>query len=228
MPELEHAGETVGSPPRARRRSPEINEFIQGRRGGRRYGAAMQMRCIALIAALAACATPSSTTPVTRSPTMTTETTTHMIRRLYEDCINPGRLELLDELVSADYVGPRGERGAAGFATTISGLRAAFPDIHFTLDDLFASDASADRVTVRWRWQATHAGTFQSPAGSFPATGKRLTNTGIAIYQLAGGKIVRAWLESDRLGALQQLGALPAAFGAAAAPSAPAAGTARP
>jgi predicted ester cyclase len=171
----------------------------------------MQTLSLSMIAAVAACTTTSTATP--RNPAMHADTNKQVIHRLYEDCINPGRLELLAELVSDAYVGPRGERGAAGFATTITGLRAGFPDIHFTIDDLVAE---ADRVTVRWTWHATHAGTFVSPAGRFAATGKPIANTAIAIYQLADHKIVHAWLESDRLGVLQQIGALPAGFGAPA------------
>lgn len=171
----------------------------------------MQTLSLSLIAAVAAC----TTTPTPRNPTMQADTNKQVIRRLYEDCINPGRLDVLAELVSDDYVGPRGERGAAGFATTVAGLRAGFPDIHFTLDDLVAD---ADRVTVRWTWHATHTGTFVSPAGRFAATGKSISNTAIAIYQLTDHKIVHAWLESDRLGVLQQIGALPASFSAAGAP----------
>lgn len=146
------------------------------------------------VVALAACAT----TP--RSPTMSNQ---QIVRSLYEDVINPGRLERMPELVADDYVGANGERGPAGFTSTVAGLRAAFPDIHFTVEDLVGD---GDRVAVRWVWHATHAGPFRGIA----ATGKPVTNTAIAIYQLAGGKIVRAWLESDRLGALQQIGAVPA------------------
>lgn len=133
------------------------------------------------------------------------ESNKDVVRSIYEKYINLQRADLLPQLVSEDYVGPRGERGTAGFAATIQGLRTGFPDIQFTLQDVVAE---ADRVAVRWSWRATHAGAFTSPFGSFPATGKPVTNTGTAIYQLADHKIVRAWLESDRLGALQQIGAV--------------------
>jgi len=33
-------------------------------------------------------------------------------------------------------------------------------------------------------------------------------NTGIAIYEVRDGRVTRAWLETDRLGALQQIGAI--------------------
>jgi len=122
------------------------------------------------------------------------------VRRLYDEVINAGRLELAAELVAPDYVGPTGDGGVEGFTATLRDLRRGFPDITFTLEDLVAE---TDRVAVRWRWEATHAGQFRT----FAATGARVTNTGIAIYQLTEGRISRAWVETDRLGALQQIGA---------------------
>lgn len=129
-----------------------------------------------------------------------------IVRSIYEDCINPGRLELLNQLVSVDYQGPDGDRGPSAFRANIAGLRAAFPDIRFTIEDLIAE---GDRVVVRWKWEATHDGPFRG----IPPTHKRATNTGIAIYQLRDGRIIRNWLEADRLGVLQQIGAVPAQIG---------------
>lgn len=127
------------------------------------------------------------------------------IRTLY-DHINQGGSAGFAEVVSDDYVGARGERGPAGFASVVAALRTGFPDIQFTLDDIVAE---GDRVAVRWNWHATHSGTFAGPSGSFPATGKPVTTTGMTIYQLADHKVIRNWLETDRIGALQQIGALP-------------------
>jgi predicted ester cyclase len=133
---------------------------------------------------------------------MITAQNKQLIRTVYEDHINTGRLEPLADLVSADYVSPTGERGPAGFLANIAELRVGFPDIQFTIDQLIGED---DRVVVRWTWQATHTGTFRGVAPS----GTHVTNSGIAIYQVVDHKIVRNWLETDRLGALQQMGALP-------------------
>jgi hypothetical protein len=41
-----------------------------------------------------------------------------LVERLYRDCINTGRLELTEELISQDFVGSRGEKGPAEFART--------------------------------------------------------------------------------------------------------------
>jgi predicted ester cyclase len=125
-----------------------------------------------------------------------------IVRRLYEDVINHGRLDLLPELIDPAFESPGGGRGPDGFAGTVTGLRAGFPDIAFTVEDLVAE---ADRVTVRWSWHGTHTGQFRT----YAATTRPVKTTGIVIYQLAGGKVTHAWLETDRLGVLQQIGAVP-------------------
>jgi steroid delta-isomerase-like uncharacterized protein len=144
---------------------------------------------------VAACA---ASTP-TQDPAMSNRET---VRKLYEECINTGNVELLAELVSDAYVGPNGERGPDGFRQTVTALRGGFPDIRFTIEDLFASD---DKVAVRWIWHGTHRGSFRGLA----PTGKPLSTTAIVIYQLRDRKIVHSWLQSDRLGTLQQMGYVP-------------------
>ena len=125
-----------------------------------------------------------------------------LVRTLFEDCINSGNLERLPDFIAENYVGPNGEHGPAGFAGTIGGLRSSFPDIHFVIEDLIVE---GDRVALRFHWEGTHQHDFRG----FQATGKRVTSQGLAIYQLTAGKIARAWLQTDRLGFLEALGALP-------------------
>lgn len=117
-------------------------------------------------------------------------------------CINGGELELLDAMVAPEFVGPNGETGAAGLRGTFAALRVAFPDIHYTLEDLFAE---GDRVAVRWTWEGTHT----APIRGFPAHGTRVKDVGMAIYELGGGKIRKVSLQTDRLGLLQQIGVVP-------------------
>ena len=131
----------------------------------------------------------------------TTEQHKAAVRRLYLDILNTGRLELLDQLVSPNYTGPSGEHGPAGLAATVAPLRAAFPDIRWALSDLVAD---GDKVVVCWEWTGTHQGAFRG----FAASHKVVTNQAIAIYAFRDGKIISAWLQSDRLGFLQQIGAI--------------------
>jgi steroid delta-isomerase-like uncharacterized protein len=133
---------------------------------------------------------------------------------LFDSCFNQGDLGLLDELIAPEYVGPQNSKGPDGFRGVVAGLRTAFPDIHYTVEDVLAE---GDRVAVRWHWTGTNRGPFRA----FPPTGKSFTNPGVGIFQLRSGKIVAATLETDRLGFLQQMGAVPENVGAG--PAAPAA-----
>jgi steroid delta-isomerase-like uncharacterized protein len=143
----------------------------------------------------------ASTKEEIMSTHQTLEENKQVVRKIYEDCVNRGAMDLLPLLISEDYPGARGERGPSAFASTVISLRQGFPDIQFTIEDLIAE---GDRVTVRWKWHGTHQGVFNG----FPASQREATNEGIVIYQLTDGKIVRSWLQTDRLGVLQQIGVI--------------------
>jgi steroid delta-isomerase-like uncharacterized protein len=80
---------------------------------------------------------------------------------------------------------------------------AAFPDLQATIEDMIAE---GDQVVTRAAWRGTHQGAFQG----IPPTGKPMTLTGIQILRIVDGKIVEHRSESDGLGMMQQLGAIPA------------------
>ena len=108
-----------------------------------------------------------------------------LVRRLYEDCFNTGKLDLVPEMIAIDFSSNRGEHGQAEFAANIAGLRKAFPDVRFVIEDLFGA---ADRVAVRWSFTATHS----APFAGFTATGKAVTQQGNVIYRIIDGKIAQA------------------------------------
>jgi steroid delta-isomerase-like uncharacterized protein len=134
------------------------------------------------------------------------------VRRLYEECMNGNKMALLSELVADEFTNARGQHGPAAFGVNLEMLHGGFPDIHYEVEDLLAE---GDRVTVRWHWKGTHRGTF---AGYAP-TGKTVTNEGMAIFQLRDGKIVQSWLQTDRLGFLQEIGVVPKSVGAGGPPA---------
>jgi len=168
-----------------------------------------------LIAAISACATPGSASTPTRSSSMNASGRSHkeLVRRVYEVGLNDGEMDVLEQSIAPDFVGVRGGLGPSAFARPIVELRAAFADIRYTVVDLIEE---GDRVAIRWTWTGTHDGPFRG----FPASGKRVSSSGFAIFQLRDGKIVRSWLDTDRLGFLQQIGAVPAELTARLQPSA--------
>ncbi len=62
-----------------------------------------------------------------------------------------------------------------------------------------------DKLVLRWMIQGTHPDEFLGVA----ATGNEMTLHVTEIFRLADGQIVEAWDQYDRLGLMQQIGALP-------------------
>jgi len=131
------------------------------------------------------------------------ESNKEIVRKLFEESLNKGNLGLMSDLFAADFTGPQGEKGPAGFRANIELLLKAFPDIHYTIKDLVAED---DKVAANFTWQGTHTGQFRN----VPATGKSVTNDGMAVFGLKDGKIISLAILTDRLGFWQGLGLLPA------------------
>ena len=78
----------------------------------------------------------------------------------------------------------------------------AFPDLRLTVEDVVSE---GEKVAARVAFRGTNRGEFQG----IPPTGKEVDFTGIAIYRIEGGKIAESWAESDQLGLMRQLGAIP-------------------
>jgi steroid delta-isomerase-like uncharacterized protein len=132
----------------------------------------------------------------------TTQKNEEIVRRLFEEAMNKRDHALLKDLISEDYVGPQGGKGAEGFEKPTRPIFAAFPDIQYHIEDLFGED---DKVVVRWKLQGTHTQTFNG----LEATGRKVNNDGIAIFTLKDGKVTKVQLQTDRLGFLQEMGVLP-------------------
>jgi len=129
-----------------------------------------------------------------------------LMRRTVKDVWNGENFAAIGELVSSDVVlhlSKPGEEihGLEGVRQFYATLQAAFPDIHFTIEDQIAD---RDKVVTRWTYRGTHKGEFQ---GINP-TGKQISVTGIDIDHIANGKVVECWPIIDELGMLQQLGAV--------------------
>ncbi|MBS1687548.1 MAG: ester cyclase [Bacteroidetes bacterium] len=123
------------------------------------------------------------------------------IRTLYTELLNHRHLDQLGTVIDDSYVGIQGEKGPEGFKETVGSIISAFSDIQWNIDDLIAD---GNKVVVRWTW----TGTFKHPFRGFSPTQKQLSNSAIGIYEFANGKAVHAWLQSDQLGFLMQIGVI--------------------
>jgi steroid delta-isomerase-like uncharacterized protein len=129
-------------------------------------------------------------------------------RRFFDDVFNKGDLDTVDQIFARDYIGyssanPSGPiKGPGGIKRFVKMYRNAFPDIHFTFEDIVTR---GDRVVVRWTTEGTHR---RELFGIAP-TGKRMAITGIGIAQIIDGKIRVSHSEVNILSMVQQLGAVP-------------------
>lgn len=129
-------------------------------------------------------------------------------RRLYEEC-NKGKataMAVIDELYATDLIyhssTGRNIRGIKDYKQHVSDMYSAFPDFHFTIDDMVVE---GDKVAVRLTATGTHKGEFRG----IPPTNKKVTMWEIQIDRVAGGKFVEGWSRYDTLGLMQQLGLIP-------------------
>jgi steroid delta-isomerase-like uncharacterized protein len=134
---------------------------------------------------------------------MGTQENKALASRFLEEVINRGNFSVVDELTGPNFVDHQAPPGVpstpAGFKAFMTSFRAAFPDLHYTIDD---SIAEGDRVVQRTTARGTMKGDFMG----MPASGKSATWSEIHIIRFENGKSVEHWAVVDQLGMLAQLG----------------------
>ena len=126
-------------------------------------------------------------------------------RRITFELFQDGKLTLLEELTAPDFrnegqtAGPT--QGRASLANAIERVRGAFPDLRYHLEhEIAEGDAVVHHLVAR--------GTHRGPIAGFAPTGKTAVWREMHLMRFAGGRMVEQWGVVDRLGLLQQLGAV--------------------
>jgi predicted ester cyclase len=122
-----------------------------------------------------------------------TQENKEIVRRLMDEVLSLGRMEILPELVAAEYVGhfAIGDHyGPAGVRIEVVAYRTALPDLVVTLEDLLAD---GDKVIRRFTLRGTHRGRFIGA----PPSGRLVALRGIAIDRLTEGRLVESWIQID-------------------------------
>jgi predicted ester cyclase len=122
---------------------------------------------------------------------------------IYE-AINTGNVGLLEKFVAPDYIEhSEGYRGVEPFQQQVTAFRAAFPDLHVSIDDLLTDgDRFASRTTVT----GTHTGDLMG----IPPTGKQISVEAVDIGRIENGQAKERWGGLDMYSMLTQLGVIPA------------------
>ena len=137
---------------------------------------------------------------------MSTENNKALVCRWVE-LWNNQNVAAVDDLVSPNFVrhdpNTPDVRGATAEKQLITMALAAFPDIHFTIEELVAE---GDTVAGRYTLRGTHKGEWLG----IPPTNNAVTLAVSEFYRIAESKIAEQWVLLDALGMLQQLGVIPA------------------
>src|SRR6266498_2338500 len=98
------------------------------------------------------------------------EANKELIKRLYEEVIDQGKIGMLDSIMDPDFrdhLAPQQPPGIQGFKDFLKMVATAFPDIHVRIEDILAEK---DQVAVRLSITGTHTGVMM---GEIPPTEKR-------------------------------------------------------
>lgn len=126
-----------------------------------------------------------------------------LIETYLEEVWSRGKVELLDELVSHDYINhtpstPNPKPGPEGLKPIILEMRKGFPDLNYEIKDLIIT---TDRIVARTIVRGTHVGELW---GMKP-TLKKFEVSQINIEFIKNGKISEHWRVTDEHALLNQL-----------------------
>jgi len=128
-----------------------------------------------------------------------------ILRRMFDEVINQGRLKVADELFAEDFVdhGPMGDLpGRATFKQLVAQWRDAVPDVHCEIDTVIAQGDLA-------AWLVRTTGTHTGDGLGFPATGRRFETVSANIGRFRDGKAAEHWSEQGMFAMLAQIGIIP-------------------
>jgi len=126
-----------------------------------------------------------------------------LVRRFYDELVNGGQLELVDELFAPEFVEheelPNLTPDRRGVREFLELFRRAFPDLTFTIEHLVADgDLVAAYLTMR--------GTHKEDFLGIQPTGRKISVRSFDLLRVSDGKFVEHWGVTDTMAMMQQLG----------------------
>ena len=137
---------------------------------------------------------------------------TELVHRWFDELFNDADPAVSDELLASDvrYHGPGSltpsdVTSPADVKEYVEIYRRAFPDLRYTVDDVFGSGG-----TVGARWTAP--GTHRSDLFGIEPTGEVFVADGVNVFTVDDGRITEVWSQWDTLGMARELEFLPPLF----------------
>lgn len=123
-----------------------------------------------------------------------------------KDVWNEGNVETVDQYLSASYTihhdpgDPWDGKSLSveEFKDRLVQSRSMAPDQVFRVEKMVGDEAD---VAIGWTWAGTHLGDIPG----IPATGRKITMSGLTIYQFDKNRLSGHWQVADRLSVFQQL-----------------------
>ncbi len=130
------------------------------------------------------------------------------IRRFYQEVVNEGNLDALEEVFTYDLEvntsaipeDPEPEYSFERLKPAFMRMRQAFPGLHAAIDDLFGE---GDRVVARVHFYGHLPGEPDAPEG------KRRLWTSVDVFRMYDGKVVEQFGSQDNVRLLRETGVVP-------------------
>ena len=133
-----------------------------------------------------------------------------LVSRIYDEAISSGFYDVIDELISPNYVShglpkslTKSMNGPQGFRQIIETIRSGFPDLYMLVEEQIAE---GDQVSNQGYITGTHRGEFLG----VPASGQQIKVNVISIWRFENSKVLENWVQIDFMSLMQQIGAIPA------------------
>jgi predicted ester cyclase len=127
-----------------------------------------------------------------------------LVRVWFDDLFTRGDLDAVERAVTESFVahaqgGAGATEGRERFRDWLRWYTGTFVDREWRVEEVIEA---GDRLVVRYTGRTTYAGGWHPAA----ATGRRVTETGILIFRLAGEQAAELWAEMSDLQVAAQLG----------------------
>ena len=143
---------------------------------------------------------------------MSDQSNKRVVKRFFEECLDRGNVDIVDELFSKDCVIHRPEaadslHGLDAIRNIVAGARDRYREMTTTLHLLIAED---DMVACRLSHVVVFNKNWATRLGTHDVGGKSVDWFANVFFRLRDGKIVEQWVVRDELGMHLKLGLIDA------------------
>ena len=141
------------------------------------------------------------------------ESNKEIVRRFFEEVVDKGNINLVDELYTTDCVvhrleSPQPIAGSQAWKQALKRIRQVYSEVKTTINELIAED---NRVACRLSHKNVHREDWVSRIGRHAVSGKTVGWHAMVVFHFREEKIAEQWIIRDELGMLIELGVLESA-----------------